>query len=74
VSAEPAPGPRVDAVCPLCGVVAAPAASRCESCGMSLEGVGNRPAPFTRHTIWFWAAGLLVVYLIALVVVATVHD
>jgi hypothetical protein len=41
---------------------------------MSLEGVGGRPAPFTRRTIWFWAAGLLVIYLIALVVVATVHD
>jgi hypothetical protein len=41
---------------------------------MTLAGVGNRPGPFTRRTIWFWAAGLLLIYLIALVVVATVHN
>ena len=74
MSAEPAPRPRADAVCPLCGTAALPAASRCVTCGMSLEGVGNRPPPFTRRTIWFWGAGLLAIYLVALIVVATVRS
>jgi len=74
VSAEPAPGAPVDAVCPLCGVAVPVTVNRCESCGMTLEGIGNRPGPFTRRTIWWWAAGLLVIYLVALVIVATVHD
>jgi hypothetical protein len=29
---------------------------------------------FSRRTLWLWAAGLLVIYLVVLAVVATVHD
>ena len=75
MSAEPAPRtPSVDATCPLCGNAVAPSAERCESCGMSLAGVGDRPGPFTRRSLWIWAAAVLVIYVIALVIVATVHD
>jgi hypothetical protein len=75
MSAEPAPSaPNVDAACPLCGNPVAANAERCSSCGMSLAGVGNRPGPFTRRMLWIWAAAVLVIYVIALIIVATVHD
>jgi len=36
---------------------------------MTLAGVGPRPSAFDRQAVWFWAAGLLVLYLVVLVVV-----
>jgi len=47
---------------------------RCESCGMTLAGTDGRPGMFTRRTLWLWAAGLLLIYLLVLAVVATVPD
>ena len=45
--------PAVDDVCPLCGdAVAPPADARCRECNMTLAGVGARPAPFTRRSVW----------------------
>jgi hypothetical protein len=41
---------------------------------MTLAGVGDRPGSFSRGTLWLWAAALLAIYLVVLVVVATVHD
>jgi hypothetical protein len=37
---------------------------------MTLAGVGERPAPFNRRSLWLWAGGLLVIYLVVLVIVA----
>jgi hypothetical protein len=37
---------------------------------MALAGVGNRPAAFTHRSLWLWASGLLVVYLVVLVILA----
>jgi hypothetical protein len=74
MSAESARSPRVDALCPLCGTPVTPAAVRCESCGMSLAGVGDRPGPFSRRMLWVWGAVVLAIYVVALVIVATVHD
>ena len=75
MSAEPAPRtPDVEAVCPLCGNAVAPTEERCGSCGMSLAGVGDRPGPFTLRSLWVWAGAVFVIYLVALIIVATVHD
>jgi hypothetical protein len=41
---------------------------------MTLAGAVGRPAMFTRRTLWLWAGCLLVIYLVVLVVVATVPD
>jgi hypothetical protein len=60
-------------VCPLCGTPVSPGDERCRACNMTLAGVGGRPAPFTRASLWRWAAGLLVIYLAVLVVVALVR-
>ncbi len=60
-------------VCPLCGSAVAPADERCRDCGMILAGVGGRPAPFTRQSLWRWAGGLLVIYLVVLAIVALAH-
>ena len=43
---------------------------RCRECNMTLAGVGGRPAAFTRQSVWFWAAALLVIYLVVLAIVA----
>lgn len=43
---------------------------RCASCGYHLAGVAGRPGPFSRQAVWWSAAALLVVYLLALLVVA----
>jgi hypothetical protein len=57
------------AVCPLCGAPVFPADERCRECSMTLAGVGGRPDAFTRRSLWLWAAGLLAIYLIVMVVV-----
>ena len=56
--------------CPLCGAPVGSDAERCPECNMTLAGVGGRPAPFTRRSLWLWAGGLLAIYLVVLVLVA----
>lgn len=41
---------------------------------MSLAGLGVRPGPFSRGTLWVWAGILLAVYLAALVIMWGVRD
>ena len=60
-------------MCPLCGAPVAPADERCRECNMTLAGVGGRPEPFTRRSLWSWAAGLLAIYLVVLVIVVLVR-
>jgi hypothetical protein len=60
-------------VCPLCGAPILATDERCRECNMTLAGVAGRPAPFTRLSVWRWAAGLLAIYLVVLVVVALVR-
>jgi hypothetical protein len=67
--AEPPPPAVAPGVCPLCGAPVAVAADRCPDCGLSLMGVGGRPGPFSRSTLWWWAGALLVIYLVVLVIV-----
>ena len=76
MSAEPTPSapPPPPTACPLCSAPVPATALRCEACGMTLAGTAGRPGMFTRRTLWLWAGGLLVIYLVVLVVVATVHD
>ena len=57
-------------VCPVCGAPVDPAATRCGECGYHLDGLGDRPGPWTRPALWWTGAGLLVVYLITLLIVA----
>jgi len=68
-----APDPRDAASaamsCPLCGSPVRPADERCPRCNMTLAGLGERPSQFTRRSLWLWAGGLLVIYLLALSVV-----
>ncbi|MFI5053140.1 MAG: hypothetical protein ACHQDE_02165 [Acidimicrobiia bacterium] len=64
-----AAGPTTE-VCPLCGTPVLPADTRCRECNMTLAGVGARPTPFTRRSLWFWAGGLLVIYVVVLVILA----
>jgi hypothetical protein len=66
----PEPGGPAVAACPLCGATVYPEASRCGECGMTLAGVGGRPAAFGRRSLWLWAGGLLAIYLVVLVIVA----
>ena len=74
MSAQPSlpPPPSASSVCPLCGAPVATAASRCDSCGLTLAGLDGRPGPFSRATFWWWAAALLAIYLVVLVVVVLV--
>jgi len=65
----PAPAPE-PATCPLCGAEVRADATRCGSCGYHLAGVDGRPGPFSRQALWWSAAALLGVYLLALLVVA----
>jgi hypothetical protein len=71
------PDPRAAAsrglVCPLCGAPVSSDDERCRACNMTLAGVGGRPEPFTRASLWRWGAGLLVIYLAVLLVVALVR-
>jgi hypothetical protein len=71
----PAPdiGASSASVCPLCGAPVSPTDTRCRECNMTLAGVGARPGPFTRRSLWFWASGLLVIYLVVLVIVVLVR-
>jgi hypothetical protein len=55
--------------CPLCRAPVRPADERCPECNMTLAGLGGRPAAFTRRSVWLWAGGLLVIYLLALAIV-----
>jgi hypothetical protein len=74
VTAESTPSAPLAAVCPLCGEPVGSDAMRCTVCGMTLEGVGLRPDPFPRRILWLWAAALVAVYLVVLLIVATVPD
>jgi len=66
----PASSERPMEGCPLCGAPVGSDAERCPECNMTLAGVGGRPAPFTRRSLWLWAGGLLAIYLVVLVLVA----
>jgi predicted nucleic acid-binding Zn ribbon protein len=56
--------------CPLCDAPVRREAARCSDCGMTLELAAGRPSPFTNQVFWLWAAGLALVWLVVLVVVA----
>jgi hypothetical protein len=56
--------------CPFCGAPVGAAAPRCGDCGMTLELAAGRPNPFTNGVLWLWAAGILLVWLVVLVIVA----
>jgi hypothetical protein len=43
--------------------------ARCPECNMTLDGLGARPAAFTRQSVWFWAGALLAIYLVVLAIV-----
>ena len=62
------PPPMTEA-CPLCGTPVGANDARCPECNMTLDGLGARPAAFTKQSIWFWAAALLVIYLVVLAIV-----
>jgi hypothetical protein len=65
--------PEVRAVqgpCPLCGAPVEARDARCPSCGLSLAGVYGRSGPFSQVTFWWMAAGLGIVYLVTLLIVA----
>lgn len=68
-----APDPREAASatlgCPLCGAPIGPNDTRCPDCNMTLDGVGGRPAAFDRQALWSWAAALLALYVVVLLVV-----
>jgi hypothetical protein len=78
VNVEPEPLPAPDAatagsvreVCPLCGSTVVSSDARCRQCNMTLAGLGARPGPFDRGSVWRWAVGLLVVYVVVLAIVA----
>jgi predicted nucleic acid-binding Zn ribbon protein len=55
--------------CPLCGSAIAPNDARCPDCNMTLAGIGARAPAFTRHSVWVWAAALVVIYLVVLAIV-----
>lgn len=61
--------PMLD-TCPLCDQPVAPGAERCAACGYPLAGVGGRPGPFSRATLWWTAAAFVVLYLVTLLIVA----
>jgi hypothetical protein len=57
-------------VCPLCSAPVVPGDGRCRECNMTLAGVAGRPDAFTRRSLWRWAAGLLAIYVVVMVIVA----
>jgi hypothetical protein len=66
---EPPAPPSGAEACPLCGVPVGANDARCPECNMTLDGLGTRPAAFTRQSVWLWAGALLVVYLAVLAIV-----
>ena len=66
---DPDTGASTAAVCPLCGTRVFVEDTRCPDCAMILAGVGGRPDAFTRRSLWLWAAGLLAIYLVVMVIV-----
>jgi hypothetical protein len=40
---------------------------------MTLAGIGGRPDAFTRQSPWRWAAGLLAIYVLVLLIVLVVR-
>ena len=63
------PAPRTES-CPLCGAPVGSDDARCPDCNMTLAGVGARAPAFTRQSLWYWAAALLIIYLVVLAIVA----
>jgi hypothetical protein len=70
---DPQPVAPPPTVCPLCGAPVAPADERCRECNMTLAGIGGRPDPFTRRSVWRWAAALLAIYVVVLLIVLAVR-
>jgi hypothetical protein len=67
LSAQPE---RSSADCPLCGRPVAPSEERCPDCAYHQAGIAGRPGPFSRAALWWSAAGVVLVYVLTLVVVA----
>ena len=65
----PAPASRAE-FCPLCGAPLVANDARCPECNLALDGLGARPAAFSRRSFWIWAAALLAIYLVVLAIVA----
>jgi len=65
----PVPAPRAE-FCPLCGAPLAAHDARCPECNLALDGLGARPAAFSRRSFWIWAAALVAIYLVVLAIVA----
>jgi hypothetical protein len=73
--ADPPPPERTGTSrCPLCGRSVQASDVRCPECNMTLAGTGGRPGPFSSRALWLWAGALLLIYLVALAVVALVPD
>jgi hypothetical protein len=77
VNPEPLPAPDASSAagsaiefCPLCGTPVGSGDARCRECNMTLAGVGARPAPFDRRSVWRWGLGLLAAYMVVLAIVA----
>jgi predicted amidophosphoribosyltransferase len=70
---DPQPVASPPTVCPLCGAPVAPTDERCPECNMTLAGIGGRPDAFTRGSVWRWAAALLAIYVVALLIVLAVR-
>jgi len=64
----PETGP-VAGACPLCGNSVGADASRCDSCGYHLAGIGGRPGPYSPAALWWTGAAIAVIYVITLLVV-----
>jgi len=66
---DPREGASTAVACPLCGARISSDDGRCPECNMTLDGVGSRPAAFTRQAVWWWAGALLAIYLVVLAIV-----
>ena len=69
---QPPPPGGVVSACPLCGAPVPATELRCPRCNMTLAGIDGRPGPFSRTVLFVWAAALVVIYLVVLVVVALI--
>ena len=65
--------PGDDRACPLCGGPVSPTDARCADCGMTLAGRPGRPPVLSRAAFWWTSAGLLLIYLVVLGIVAVVR-